>query len=264
MRFAQASRVEQIAEGTWRAEIRPGWDIAGNTNGGYMLAIVGRAMAGAVGEGQPIAISAHYLSPGRPGPVDIDVRVLKRGRSFTTALATLRAGERPVMQVTATFGRYNAAAQTHFMLGGPPDLPAPEECVEMVPGQSFPPPLMGQIEERLHPEDTGYMRGAPSGYPRVRGWFRLRDGEVHDPMTSLLAIDAFPPPAFNGHLPPGWTPTLQLSGHFRAAPGAGWLRCVHQTRFATGGFVEADGEIWSQDGSTLIAQSRQLALVLQV
>lgn len=60
------------------------------------------------------------------------------------------------------------------------------------------------------------------------------------------------------------TVTLRVDDHpiLRAAPGPGWLRCALATRFITGGYLEADGEIW--DGNRLIARSRQLTLVLRV
>ena len=130
----------------------------------------------------------------------------------------------------------------------------------MEPGETFPPPFMGRVELRLHPDDAGFATGAPSGEPRVRGRFRLRDGEPIDTIGLVLAVDAFPPTAFNAQLPVAWTPTVELTAHVRARPAPGWLRCVFTTRFVTGGFLEEDGEIWDDTGR-LVAQSRQLALI---
>jgi hypothetical protein len=119
---------------------------------------------------------------------------------------------------------------------------------------------MGQVELRLHPDDAHFMSGQPSGRPLMRGWFRLRDGEPVDTVALVCAVDAFPPTVFNAHLPVAWTPTVELTAHVRARPEPGWLRCRFATHFVTGGFLEADGEIW--DGADrLVAQSRQLALV---
>ena len=51
--FDAATAVELVgvADGVhrYRAEVHDGWDIGGNANGGYVLAIAGRAMADAVG-----------------------------------------------------------------------------------------------------------------------------------------------------------------------------------------------------------------------
>ena len=69
--FATATAVRPAAAGQWSASIHPGWDIAGNANGGYLLAVAARALAGATGRPDPVTVTAHYLSPGRPGSVRI-------------------------------------------------------------------------------------------------------------------------------------------------------------------------------------------------
>lgn len=113
---------------------------------------------------------------------------------------------------------------------------------------------------RLHPEDASFAEGRPSGRARMRGWFRLRDGERADSLALVLATDAFPPTIFNADLPVAWTPTVELTAHVRAAAPPGWWRCAFRTRFISGGYLEADGEIWDGSGR-LLAESRQLALV---
>lgn len=55
--------------------------------------------------------------------------------------------------------------------------------------------------------------------------------------------------------------TVQLTVHLRARPVPGWLACRALTRHVAGGYHEEDFEIWNRAG-TLVAQSRQLALVL--
>ena len=94
----------------------------------------------------------------------------------------------------------------------------------------------------------------------MRGWFRLRDGEPIDTVALVLAVDAFPPTVFNARLPVAWTPTVELTAHVRSRPSPGWLRCAFTTRCVTGGFLEEDGVLWDDTG-TLVAQSRQLALI---
>ena len=42
--FASDTAVRAEGDGRYAAEIRPGWDIGGNANGGYLLSIVVRAM----------------------------------------------------------------------------------------------------------------------------------------------------------------------------------------------------------------------------
>jgi acyl-CoA thioesterase len=259
--FADATAVVPTSDGVWSGRIAEGWDIVGNANGGYLLAFVARAIAAAAGRPDPVTITGHYLSPGKPGPATVTTDVVKTGRRFSTARATLEAGGRPVLTAVGTFGDLAPSDDDPELIrGAPPALPPPEDCVLIRSASPFPPPFMDRVELRLHPDDANFRDGEPSGEPRMRGWFRLRDGEPIDTVALLCAVDAFPPTAFNARLPIAWTPTVELTAHVRARPVPGWLACSFSTRFVTSGFLEADGEVWDATGR-LVAQSRQLALV---
>jgi hypothetical protein len=269
--LAAATGCRPGADGGFDADIAPGWDIGGNANGGYLLALAGRAMAAAATRPDPVTVTAHYLAPGKPGPVHVDTAVVKQGKRFTAVQATLRSTApdtmgRPILALLGTFGDLgggNGDSHPTRVDAAPPDLPPVEQCVRITPRENepFPPPFSTKVEARLHPADAGFATGdGPSGEPRVRGWFRLPDDEPVDTIGLLVVVDAFPPTTFNARLPVAWTPTVELTAHVRARPAPGWLRCTFSTRFVTGGFLEADGEVWDATGA-LVAQSRQLALL---
>ena len=258
--FATATAVQPTAAGQWTASIHPGWDIAGNANGGYLLAVATRALAGAAGRPDPVTVTAHYLSPGRQGSVRITTQILKDGKRFATGTATMFSGARPLLVVLGTLGDLSQAQGPELVEGAPPELPPPEDCVRLQPAGTFPPPFMGRVDLRLHPDDAAFATGRQSGRPLMRGWFRLPHGERVNSVALLCAVDAFPPTAFNARLPVAWTPTVELTAHIRANPAPGWLRCRFSTRFVTAGFLEEDGEVWDSTGR-LVGQSRQLALV---
>jgi acyl-CoA thioesterase len=266
--FATATAVEpagtvELGSGRlFRGAIAEGWDIATNANGGYLLALAARALAAATERPDPITVTGHYVSPGKPGPVAIPTEVIKQGHRFATARATLRSGDKAVLVVLGTFGDLAQAHGPELVDHEPPELPDPDDCVPLRATDTFPPPFMARVELRLHPTDAAFSRGEQSGRPLMRGWFRLRHDEPVDTLALLCAVDAFPPTAFNAHLPVAWTPTIELTAHVRARPAPGWLRCQFSTHFVTGGFLEEDGEIWDATGR-LVAQSRQLALVPQ-
>jgi hypothetical protein len=258
--FTLATTVQPIGDGEWSASIHPGWDIAGNANGGYLLSIAARALVGATGRPDPVSITAHYLATGKPGAVRISTRVLKQGKRLATGTATMSSAERPLLAVLCTAGDLAQFEGPELIEGAPPDLPQPNECVPLEPTDTFPPPFMGKVELRLHPDDAAFATGQQSGHPLMRGWFRLPGDEAIDSVALLCAVDAFPPTAFNARLPVAWTPTIELTAHVRANPAPGWLRCRFSTRYVSAGFLEEDGEIWDGTGR-LVAQSRQLALV---
>lgn len=261
MSFAEASSVRPTGADSWAGAIHDGWDIAGNANGGYLLAIAARAASGAAERPDPVSLTGHFLRPGRPGPVTVETEVLKVGRRFTTARATLSAGERPILAALGSYTELgDGSGGPERIEAVPPELPPPDECVPVEPTDTFPPPFMANVDLRLHPEDVPYT-ASTSPLPRVRGWFRWRERETLDTLGLLVAVDAFPPTIFNASLPIAWTPTLELTAHIRALPPArDWLRCAFTTRFISGGFLEEDGELWDPSGR-LVAQSRQLALV---
>lgn len=260
MTFADASAVRPLADGRWETEIARGWDIAGNANGGYLLAVATRAMVDAAERPDPVTITAHYLAPGKPGPATVSTQVVRSGRRFATVTASLDDPERRLLQVLGTFGDLSDTQGPEQVSGGPPELPPLEECVAVHATDGFPPPFMARVELHLHPEDAPFAGGTSSTTPRMRGWFRLADGEPLDTLGLLVAVDAFPPTIFNTDLPVAWTPTVELTAHIRSRPAPGWLRCVFTTRFITSGFLEEDGEVWDETGR-LVAESRQLALV---
>jgi hypothetical protein len=262
MGFRADTAVQRIGETTFAAEIHPGWDIAGIANGGYLLAMIGRAVAETTGKPHPVALSAHYLAPGSPGPITITVDTMRVGGRHATAAATMHSSERPLIVAVATTTDLAAIPPDgpELIDDEPPELPDADDCVAMVPSEGGPPSFMGKVDLRLHPGDAGFLEGKASGTARVRGWFRLRDDEPVDPIGLLVAVDSFPPTIFNADVPVAWTPTVELTAHLRGVPEPGWLRCAFTTRFLTGGYLEEDGVVWDERGR-LIAQSRQLALV---
>jgi acyl-CoA thioesterase len=259
MTFASATAVTDRGDGTFAVEIAEGWEIAGNANGGYLLAIAARAVTVATGRPDPVTLTAHFLAPGRPGPATVAVDVLRSGGRHSTAQFVLAADDRPLLAGIATTTELHVRAGPIRIEVEPPELPPPEDCVLLVPGDPLPPPFVGQIEVRLHPDDAPF-RGTPSGLALVRGWFRLRDGEPLDSIALVQAVDAFPPTSFNAKLPVSWTPTVELTAHVRRHACDGWLACAFSTRNIAGGYLETDGEIWDEAGS-LVAQSRQLQLI---
>ncbi|GMQ86296.1 MAG: thioesterase family protein [Acidimicrobiia bacterium] len=260
MSFASATAVHHVMGDVYQGAVEPGWNIAGAANGGYLMALAARAMARVAERPNPVTVTAHYLNPVGPGPVTIDTDLVKTGKRFATVQARLNDPRHSLVALQGTFGDLQPSSALKRFEAGPPELPAPDECVGVEPADPFPPPFFAKVEVRLHPDDVPLPSQGPR-QPRIRGWFRLRNGEAIDTFALLVAVDGFPPAIFNADQPPAWTPTVELTTHVRGVPVRdGWLACAFTTRFITGGFLEEDGEVWDTTGR-LIAQSRQLALL---
>jgi acyl-coenzyme A thioesterase PaaI-like protein len=270
--FATASAVRRLVTETGPAapdggaqvirfagDVAPGWDIGGNANGGYLMAIAGRAMAEAVGR-PPVTLTAHYLRPAPAGACEIDVTTVRAGRRFATATASLTMESGQILQLLGTFGDQTPGGPS-LMIEPPVELPDYEDCELPPPPTEGPrPEIHNRLAVRIRPGDEGFRSGNPTGRPEICGWFAFADAEPIDAIGLLLVADAFPPPVFNTELPVGWVPTVELTVHIRAVPAPGPLRCRFRSRFVHDGLLDEDGEIWDSTGR-LVAQSRQLALL---
>src|SRR5580704_8055314 len=87
--FAEATALEIRGPGSYDGTVRPEWTIVGKPNGGYLLAMLGRAAASVSAHDHVIAASAHYLRAPTPGPVVIEAEPLRDGRSASQVRARL-------------------------------------------------------------------------------------------------------------------------------------------------------------------------------
>ena len=260
MRFAEATALSELGDGRFSAHLQPGWDAFGGVaNGGYVLALAAKAAVVATGRQDPISVTAHYIGPGRSGSdVTISTRVVKNGRQFSVAHVDMTCADSLTISALATCGD----AAEEGPLADFPDLPPPDACVPVVPGDPLPPPMVGQIETRLHPDDAAFLQ-RPTGRAGLRGWFRLLDGEPLSTLAAILATDTWPPPLFIAEGPTGWIATLELTVHIRSHPRTDWLACVFDRNVVSGGTVSWDGTIADERGR-LVATCRQLALLPRV
>ena len=261
--FAEATSSERVSlvdgVGHYDTSIRAGWALGGNANGGYLLALAGRAMADTAGR-PPLSLTAHYLKPGPAGPCTIDTETIRSGRRLATISATVRVADVPIMQLLGTFGDQTPGGPA-LVTGGPPALvPYAESAAPPAPDEGPLPEMMQRIALRLHPDDAGFRAGKPTGTAKMDGWFALADEEPIDAFALLLASDAFPPVVFNSGLPVAWVPTVELTVHIRGVPAPGPVAASFRSEYIEDGLFNEDGELWDSTGK-LVAQCRQLALL---
>lgn len=257
--------------GTYDIDLSPGWTIIAAVNGGYLLAVLGRALRDALPHEDPFTITAHYLTASQPGPAVIRTETVRTGRTLSTGQASLfqtdaEGRETERIRVVAAYGDLDALPDDVRTSATPPDMPGYDACVgsDDAPAGSGPVPgstaILDRLDLRLDPATAGWAVGAPSGRGDMRGWLGLADGRDHDPLSVLLAVDALPPTAFDLGLR-GWVPTVELTVHLRCRPAPGRLRVAVTTRNLAGGFLEEDAQVWDS-ADRLVAQSRQLARAL--
>ena len=246
----------------FRAELDGRWDGQASTNGGFLLALATRAVGAVLPFPDPLVVSGFYLRPGSPGPAEIRTEVIQAGRTTGFGQASLYRDGKQVLRATAAYtDRSGAAARggPSYSAGKAPDLPPPEQC-QVLERVIVPPiTLADRIEYRVTELPGWVTRTPPSGRPVYEGWMRFADGREPDLLSLPVFADAVAPAALELGL--RRMTTVELTVHLRARPAPGWLAYRTLTRFLAGGYFEEDAELWDS-GGRLVAQSRQLALVL--
>jgi len=260
--FDQAVAVTPLGNGLYSSPVQDGWDINGNANGGYLLALAASAMRAESGRNHPISITMHYLSPAPAGDAQMHCEVLKSGRRLATVEGTLQQNGRNIVRSIGVFGDLDATAGPQLVTAEMPEIPPYAECQPRSLPDQKPLGLGTRIDMRLHPDDNGFSRGEVNGVGRVRGWFAFQDGRPVDTLGLLLAADSFPPVIFNALGMLGWVPTIELTVHVRGVPALGPIACEFRCSVVQGGYWEESGTLWDSTGRC-VAMTRQISLVPQ-
>ena len=257
--FEADTAVVPHGDGAFRAELSDRWDrLGGGPLGGYSLAVALRSLEARSSFPDLLCASAYLLRPAEHGAASIGTEQVRLGRSVETAEARFVQGDTERLRVLADFADLAAADGPSLVLGGPPSLPAPEDCRD--PFEALRP--SGTVADRVEYRVTtapGWLRGEPTGDPSLECWVRFADRSDVDLVGLAFLVDAVAPVVLE--LGAASSSTIELTLHWRARPAPGWLALRASTRFVTGGYHEEDVEIWDSTG-VLVAQSRQLALLV--
>jgi acyl-CoA thioesterase len=204
------------------------------------------------------SVTTVFVAPVRPGPVEIDVTVLRRGRSLSQVTATLRnVGEAVGHTSTAVFGSLRPGFE--FTELTPPRVPPPDRC----PSFRNPPPSFERrvhfpywdhVESRLALGHALWEEWVPTSSERAY-WYRfdeppLVDGGLLDPLAVVTLCDTMPGaigermgPAVPFWLPPSADITIHLLGN----AGPGWLLCHNRARWAGDGYASLEMALWDPE-----------------
>ena len=253
------------ADGSRRLELTTEWNTPnGTANGGYVLAVLARAVLDHGGEVAPdhpdlLSVSVNYLKPPSPGPAQVLVETVRIGRRISVHQASLVQGGTTVALGVVTLHDWDAPGVDAAYSGLPaPQLPDPDDCLDLttlVPAGTV--PIIDRYDAR-GPEAPGWLQGAPTGHPEATLWARPKDGRRIDALATAALVDGYPP--VTAELDLLASATVQLTVHLRRRPDTAWLLMRISTRHVEGGFHDEDVDVWDEEGR-LVAQSRQLAIL---
>jgi acyl-CoA thioesterase len=283
--FEQATAVTSLGDGRFRAEVDPGWSTPIAANGGYLAAILVRAIEahGATGTDRQLrSLTCHFLRPVRGGSLHVSVEVVRSGRRISTVAITASQEGKETIRALAALAVLDLPAAGQWEPEPPAVAPPPPRDAPLIEPDDYrrngaggwlgPTPTMPPMFRRVRvaPRIGGVPfsnRRLPTGEaPETGGWIALPEARPIDAAFIALCTDVWWPPAFQPLGRPAIAPTIDLTIHVRAdvppeglpdQPVLGWYRSTA----AHGGLMEEDAALFLPDG-TLLAHARQLAIFM--
>jgi acyl-CoA thioesterase len=263
-RFEADTAARPEGDGLFTLTVDGGWHGPRASNGGYVAALLLRAITAAVDdpERRLRSVTFHYPGRLRVGSATAEVTVGHRGRSVTFATGSLMQDGVTATSATAVFT--TAVASPEFCDRVFPSVVGPEAA------SSFTEPVNAPIGRRF---DRRWVIG-PQPYSmgpeaRAGGWVRFSPDDssgsvpAFDHHVAVALADSWFP-ALLGRVPEGtWVSTVDFTVHFPSPPVVGyddWVLASFRSDVAGDGMVIEDGELWTKDGR-LLAVSRQMCII---
>lgn len=275
--FGEATTVRRVGEGRYEADLDERWNLRPLPQGGIVTAIAVRAMASELGhaEQRPRTLHTTFAAQVAHGPLEIEVEVLRAGRSMSQLRAEVRnRGASRGHVTTCVFG----AGRDGFAfteLRPPADLPDPAACPSFrdpIPeGTGFQPmPFWHElVDGRVavgHPPWADY---APDRAERVT-WYRFDDPPVLDdgrldPLALVVLADTMPGAVGERTGPTDrmwFAPSVDLTVHLLDDCRSPWVLGHNTARHAGDGYASVDMALWDCGDAEprLVAYATQLFL----
>jgi len=286
--FEQATAVTPLGAGRFRALVDSGWSTPIAANGGYLVAILVRALEAEgltraeTGPRQLRSLTCHFLRPVKGGPLDVTVELVRAGRRISTVRLTAIQDGKLALLALAALAVLDLPAAGQWEPEPPRLGPPPARDAPLVPPDEYRtrggegwlgrtpqmPPMFERV--RVAPRIGGVPfsnRPLPPGEaPETGGWISLPEARPIDAAFVALCTDVWWPPAFQPLGRPAIAPTIDLTIHVRAdIPPEGLpdqpVLGTYRSTAAHGGLMEEDAALFLPDG-TLLAHARQLAIFM--
>lgn len=274
-----ALRPDGDTPGRYLVDVDTRWNCPVVPQGGLMAALAAQAMAAELDhpDQRLRTLTTVFAAQVPAGPVTIDVSVLRRGRTMSQTLATIRpagvddgaAGHTTVAVFGASRGGFEFTDLAMPDVDPPGDCPSFRDPPPPGPADDFPerPPFAfwDHVEGRPALGNAPWDDYVPSRSDCAT-WYRFdeppmrRDGTL-DPMAVVALCDLMPS-SVGQRMGPGartwYPPSADLTVHLFGEPRGEWLLAHLRARRASGGFASIETALWDPTHRSLVAHAAQV------
>lgn len=281
--FADDTKVVPVGPNRYDADIAEAWNLRPLPQGGIVTALALRAMAHTLDHPEQRLRTLHtaFVTQVAAGPVEIDVELLRAGRSMSHLRAEVKnvAASRGHV-TTAIFGSTRQGFE-FTDLEPPAEIPKPADC----PSFRDPPPDDFEFAFEQMPFWDQLVEGRPvlghapwEDYVPERAeramWYRFDDPPIlddgtMDPLAVVVLADTMPGAVGEkvGRASDGmwFAPSVDLTVHLLDDCRSPWVLAHNRARYAGDGYASADMALWDcgpegADAPRLVAYATQLFL----
>jgi len=267
--FQAALDLTKISDTVFSFTPDPKYFVGNTPHGGYLLALMNKAMTGVLPHPSAINSNIYYLDRTEPEPAELHVEVVRRSKGSSM-------GQVKLIQNNKITCLYSSICSDFQYMKGHSGLETPmPEIINSVQQDDFKvmnyenfklgstPSFIQQLNMSVHPDHAWWDReiSTDAAEARCSAYLELQGGVADTFVLSYLA-DILPPVVQNKYGPLGWVPTLTLTCNIRQLPKTNLLFIDGIAKDISNGYFEQDCNIWDMSGN-LVATSRQLAKILK-
>ena len=267
--FQAALTLNKVSGNTFSFTPDPRYFVGNTPHGGYLLALMNKAMTQVIPHPSAINSNVYYLDRTESESAELHVEVFRTSKGSSM-------GQVKLVQNNKITCLYSALCSDFEYMKGYSGLKTPlPEIMKTVKRDDFKvmhyenlgsgstPAFIQQLNMSVHPDHAWWEREISSDVAEARcsAYLELEGGIADTFVLSYLA-DILPPVVQNKYGPLGWIPTLALTCNIRQLPQTNLLFIDGLAKDISNGYFEQDCYIWDMNGN-LVATSRQLAKILK-
>jgi acyl-CoA thioesterase len=258
--FTESTSVQPRGAGRYVANVHESWNLRPLPQGGVVSALAVRAMEAELGDAgqRPRTLHTVFAAQVAHGPVEIDVEVLRRGRSMSHLRAEVRNVGSPRGHLTTCVFGAERDGFSFIDLELPDEVPRPDDCrsfrdplpegVEPFPPMPFWDTLVEGRPVLGHPPWEDYE---PDRAERAM-WYRFDEtpllgaGQL-DPLGLIVLADTMPGAVGEkvGRQERQWfAPSVDLTVHLLDEWRTPWVLAHNRARHAGHGYASGDMALW--------------------